>query len=200
MKKYSAIFCVFLFVACTNQKPPKKCTDFPAIQPKSYAEVYSSIDSLTKGNIQAYLELSFTLSGNPGFRTMLNNPCIYKQGLITLLKDTCVSDTHRVFALYSLQHLCIDEYIEVLTTVQSLYENKKVDEEFMMKAIGQGFSLEVCKNYKNIHVQEILKSVMQTFKNKNRKNWINKILTGNSWKYSRSYYRESGEPMPWTCD
>ncbi|RFS20013.1 hypothetical protein DVR12_20015 [Chitinophaga silvatica] len=201
MKKYIAIFCVYLLWSCTTSKKTK-CTDLSDIQPKSYAEVYSSIDSLVNHKfVKGYLEFPWKLKENHGFRTILGNPCTYKSGLIAILKNDSLDVTHRLFALHGLERLCIDDYIEVLTIVYDLYKSKKVNEAFMISAIAtEDFSMDVAKNYKNIHLQEILKDVLHILESENQKKFVNSVLSGKRWKYLKAYYRDSGEPRPWTCD
>ncbi|WP_158563315.1 hypothetical protein [Chitinophaga silvatica] len=117
-----------------------------------------------------------------------------------MLNDDNLDRIHKMVVLYSLQHLCIDDYIPVLTAVYTLYKNKKVDEEFMFTAIVQHLSIEVIKNYNNVHVQKVLNNVLPLLKEKAKQDNIKEILSGSIWKNLKTYYRESGVPMPWTCD
>jgi hypothetical protein len=196
----TVVLIFLLCVGCHNGRK-KRCSDTMVQSNKSYMQVSAELNKISSRYKEGYIEFPFTLEDDVLFNNILDSPCEYKPFLITALKDSSKGKVYKLIALYELQHLCIDDYLEILKIVFAAYRNKSVDEAFLMAAIDQeGFSLEVCKNYSNEQLRQLLQTILPTIETQNNKNYLNDIISGNNWKGRKEGLRGSGERTPWVCD
>jgi len=203
MKTYLAIsisLLIFLCFGCFNGKK-KKCSANNIQSMISYEITSKVLDTISSRYKEGYIEFPFTLHEDRKFEDIINNPCEYKTSLLAAIKDDNKGNVYKLVALYGLQHLCIDDYIEVLNTVFVEFKQKKVDESFLMSSIDQDeFSLEVCKNYRNGNLQQTLENILPALTKETNRKLVKDMISGDIWNKLHEYFRDSGEHAPWTCD
>src|ERR1700722_9780214 len=190
MKVYLFIISIFLItffpIACSD-RTNRRCS-IDRQQNVSYMETSKILDTLSSKYPEGVIEFPFTLFENRKFSEIINDPCAYKSSLISALKDKDKPRAYKIIALYCLQHLCIDDYLEVLNVVFDGYNKKNFDEAFLMSSLSQdGFSLEVSKSYSMDELQSLLKAVVPTLKNEDHRSYLLEVISGKNWVDRRNY-------------
>ena len=195
---------IFILQSCSQMKCPcteQNCSDDDNPEPISYDKVLNIVSNISNdyesnGNT---IELSFTLMGKENFKSLIDNPCMYKESLLKILKDQSVQRRDKLVALYGLQKICIKKYIKVIQVVFHEYKKGRLDKEFLKLSILQSFSLEVIRSYDYEPLIALLKDIKLFLKDQNTK-YIDEILSGKCWDSSIQYYRDSGEGHNiWFC-
>lgn len=195
---------IFVLQSCSKMKCPcieHNCSD--NIRPISYNEVLHIVSKISNdykfnGND---IELSFTLMGKENFKYLIDKPCIYKESLLKILQDQSVQHRDKLVALFGLQHICIKNYIKVIQVIFQEYKKGQLNKEFLKLSILQEFSLEVSRNYGYKPLIVLLKDIKLFLKDQGQDaEYIDEILSGNSWNSLIEYYRDSGEGYNiWFC-
>lgn len=150
------------------------------------------------------IEFPSTFLEKDSFRILFENPCIYKNSLIRVLADDNHHKLTKYIGLHALLKLCIDDYIDVLELIYHEYKKGKMDYKMLYIAVYQHeFSLEVVKNYKNLKLRKLLKSIQKDFKKQGINDEvinIDEILSGKAWSESIDFYTSGAAGyIPWYC-
>ena len=204
MKSYllrnSGWFIIVLLIGC-SEGSKKRCSMDNSLANTSYVTTSSILNTLSSKYTKGYVEFPFTLFENEKFKEVIDNPCNYRLSLISALKDKEKPRAFKLIALYCLQHLCIDDYLDVLNTVRDEFNKGNLDEKFLMSSVSQdGFSLEVSKSYFTKELQSFFKEVLPTLKIADSRIYLVDIMSGKNWTEQRKYLRQNSDSMPWLCN
>lgn len=147
------------------------------------------------------IEFPINLIEQQSFREWINSPCKYKGQLASVLVDSSLIRPAKLIALYSLQRLCIDDYINILEILLKEFEKGSIDEAFFFNAVTQrGFSLEVSRNQSDEKLKSILNRSLMLVKNESRREFIQTLIDEKiDWKSVLDTYQDMGEKAPWVC-
>ncbi|MDO1450467.1 hypothetical protein Q0590_29600 [Rhodocytophaga aerolata] len=184
---------------CKNKRDICASIDDPVT---SYQDVVNIVHAISTKYNDTPIEFPINLREDSRFENLLINPCTYKPHLLKIIKDDKSSFNEKSIAFYALQHLCIDDYVDVIDVVFTQYQNKKVNDYFLHLSIYQGqFSIEVIKNYDHKKLTQKLENI-KTDQQRMGKDvtYINDLLSGKIWKDLNTFYNHSGEQIPFSCN
>jgi hypothetical protein len=184
-----------LLYSCNNAPKCIDCTKNKAIQPINVVQIVDSISIEYSNNPE--IEFSFTLYQRKQFITLLKHVCQYKTELLYIVLNDS-SNIKKEVALYALQHLCIEEYLEILNVLYKNYLKKNISYELFDKSITTTLSDEVCKNYDNPRLQELFNQILldSSFTEGDKK-YIRNLKSGKVWDGISWDYYFNDRKVPW---
>ena len=197
---FISIFLIILAFRCTSNRTT--CSDSQIKDFPSYKEVSKMLLSLVHEYKGREPDFPQNLPEFEPFKTIFENPCIYKKCLLEAIKDPNQNRLYKYFALHCLFRLCIEDYVEVIATVFNEYKKGILDDGFLELSIHQNLiSIEVYRNYNHKKLKKILTKI-KIYKEKIGKNTnhIDKVISGKQWKEQVYFYYDTGhDKLPWHC-
>jgi len=130
------------------------------------------------------------------FINLFESPELYKSDALNFLSTDSNSTQQKMIAIYAMQKLPANEYINFFIRMTSMYLNDSLaDDYLLLLVIAADFSSgsPIIRNYDNNEVVIALNKIKSDRKTSdNLKKWIDKILSGKSWKKMEERRRDNG--------